>query len=84
MGGTTPRALTIGATPVAIQPVSGRCSFAPVGPTTLGTTPISVILQQAGNRNTATTSVNFYGQITANQPTVPTTGKRQAQHTRRP
>jgi spore coat protein U-like protein len=33
-----------------------------------------VILNKPATGNTATTSVNFYGQITANQPTVPTIG----------
>ncbi|MFM0361787.1 Csu type fimbrial protein [Paraburkholderia sediminicola] len=74
MGGTTPRALTIGATQLQYNLYQDAAHSLPWGSTTLGTTPISVILNKPATGDTATTSVNFYGQITANQPTVPTTG----------
>ncbi|MFL9952773.1 MAG: spore coat U domain-containing protein [Paraburkholderia nemoris] len=74
MGGTTPRALTIGANRLQYNLYQDAAYSLPWGSTTLGTTPISVILNKPATGNTATTSVNFYGQITANQPTVPTIG----------
>ncbi|CAE6728596.1 Csu type fimbrial protein [Paraburkholderia aspalathi] len=74
MGGTTPRALTIGANQLQYNLYQDAALSLPWGSTTLGTTPISVTLNKPVTGNTATTSVNFYGQITANQPTVPTTG----------
>ena len=74
MGGTTPRALTIGANQLQYNLYQDAAYSLPWGSTTLGTTPISVILNKPATGNTATTSVNFYGQITANQPTVPTIG----------
>ena len=74
MGGTTPRALTIGANQLQYNLYQDAALSLPWGSTTLGTIPISVTLNKPVTGNTATTSVNFYGQITANQPTVPTTG----------
>ena len=74
MGGTTPRALTIGANRLQYNLYQDAAYSLPWGSTTLGATPISVILNKPATGNTATTSVNFYGQITANQPTVPTIG----------
>ncbi|MFM0187692.1 spore coat U domain-containing protein [Paraburkholderia nemoris] len=74
MGGTTPRALTIGANQLQYNLYQDAAYSLPWGSTMLGTTPISVILNKPATGNTATTSVNFYGQITANQPTVPTIG----------
>ena len=74
MGGTTPRALTIGANQLQYNLYQDAALSLPWGSTTLGTTPISVTLNKPVTGTTATTSVNFYGQITANQPTVPTTG----------
>jgi spore coat protein U-like protein len=42
------------------------------GSTALGTTPISLILDKPLTGSSTSTTVNVYGQITANQPTVPT------------
>jgi spore coat protein U-like protein len=44
------------------------------GSTALGTTPISLILDKPLTSSTASATVNFYGQVNPNQPTVPTSG----------
>jgi len=46
-----------------------------------GTTPISLTLTKPGLGTTASTSVTIYGQITANQPTVPTVGNSSTTYT---
>ncbi|WP_434109114.1 Csu type fimbrial protein [Paraburkholderia caffeinilytica] len=74
MGGTTPRYLTIGANQLQYNLYQDAAHSLAWGSTALGTTPISVVLNKPLTGNTATTSVNFYGQITASQPTVPTSG----------
>lgn len=74
MGGTTPRYLAIGANQLQYNLYQDAAHSLAWGSTALGTTPISVVLNKPLTGNTATTSVNFYGQITASQPTVPTSG----------
>lgn len=44
------------------------------GSTALGTTPISLILNKPLTGVTTSTTVNYYGQVASNQPTVPTVG----------
>ncbi|HZZ03745.1 spore coat U domain-containing protein [Paraburkholderia sp.] len=74
MGGTTPRYLAIGSNQLQYNLYQDAAHSLAWGSTALGTTPISVTLNKPVTGNTATTSVNFYGQITASQPTVPTSG----------
>jgi spore coat protein U-like protein len=74
MGGTTPRALTSGTNTLQYNLYQDSANSVPWGSTTLGTTPISLVLNKPLTGTTASASVNFYGQILANQPTVPTTG----------
>ncbi|MFM0045058.1 Csu type fimbrial protein [Paraburkholderia sediminicola] len=74
MGGTTPRYLAIGSNQLQYNLYQDAAHSLAWGSTALGTTPISVTLNKPLTGNTATTSVNFYGQITASQPTVPTSG----------
>ncbi|MFM0155763.1 spore coat U domain-containing protein [Paraburkholderia sediminicola] len=74
MGGTTPRYLAIGSNQLQYNLYQDAAHSLAWGSTALGTTPISVTLSKPLTGNTATTSVNFYGQITASQPTVPTSG----------
>jgi spore coat protein U-like protein len=74
MGGTTPRALTSGANALQYNLYQDAADSIPWGSTTLGTTPISLVLNKPLTGNTASATVNFYGQISANQPAVPTTG----------
>jgi spore coat protein U-like protein len=74
MGGTTPRYLAIGSNQLQYNLYQDAAHSLAWGSTALGTTPISVTLNKPLASNTATTSVNFYGQITASQPTVPTSG----------
>jgi spore coat protein U-like protein len=74
MGGTTPRALSIGTNTLLYNLYQDAAHSVPWGATTLGTTPISLILNKPLTGTTASANVNFYGQVIANQPTVPTTG----------
>ncbi|MFL9868358.1 spore coat U domain-containing protein [Paraburkholderia fungorum] len=73
-GGTTPRYLGSGSSQLQYGLYQDAAHSIAWGSTALGTTPISAILNKPLLGNTATTSVNFYGQITANQATVPTIG----------
>ncbi|MFM0415095.1 Csu type fimbrial protein [Paraburkholderia aromaticivorans] len=74
MGGTTPRYLSIAGNQLRYDLYQDAAHSLAWGSTTLGTTPISVTLAKPVSGNTASATVNFYGQIAANQPTVPTTG----------
>ncbi|MFM0738885.1 spore coat U domain-containing protein [Paraburkholderia xenovorans] len=74
MGGTTPRYLTSGTNQMQYGLYQDAAYSVPWGSTALGGTPISVILSKPLLGTTASASVTFYGQIAANQPTVPTTG----------
>jgi spore coat protein U-like protein len=74
MGGTTPRYLSIAGNHLRYDLYQDAAHSLAWGSTALGTTPISVTLAKPVSGNTASATVNFYGQIAANQPTVPTTG----------
>jgi len=74
MGGTTPRYLSIAGNQLRYDLYQDAAHSLAWGSTALGTTPISVTLAKPVSGNTASATVNFYGQIAANQPTVPTTG----------
>jgi spore coat protein U-like protein len=74
MGGTTPRYMTSGTNQLQYNLFQDAAYSLPWGSTILGTTPISVTLTKPATATTASVSVNFYGQVAANQPTVPTTG----------
>ncbi|MFM0396519.1 Csu type fimbrial protein [Paraburkholderia phytofirmans] len=74
MGGTTPRYLSAGSNQLQYDLYQDAAHSLAWGSTTLGTTPISLTLQKPVSGTTASATVNFYGQIAANQPTVPTTG----------
>ncbi|MFM0057767.1 spore coat U domain-containing protein [Paraburkholderia phytofirmans] len=74
MGGTTPRYLNAGSNQLQYDLYQDAAHSLAWGSTTLGTTPISLTLQKPVSGTTASATVNFYGQIAANQPTVPTTG----------
>lgn len=74
MGGTTPRAMTSGANQLQYNLYRDGGYSIPWGSSALGTTPISLILNKPLTDVTASATVNFYGQVSSNQPTVPTTG----------
>ncbi|WGS50935.1 spore coat U domain-containing protein [Paraburkholderia sp. D15] len=72
MNGTTPRAMANGTSQLQYNLYQDAAYSIPWGSTTLGTTPISLILNKPATDTTASATVNFYGQILGNQPTVPT------------
>ncbi|NYH19003.1 Csu type fimbrial protein [Paraburkholderia bryophila] len=74
MGGTTPRSMTSGANQLQYNLYQDGGYSIPWGSSALGTTPISLILNKPLTDVTASATVNFYGQVSSNQPTVPTTG----------
>lgn len=74
MGGTTPRYLSVGGNQLQYDLYQDAAHSLAWGSTTLGTTPISVTLVKPLSGTSASATVNFYGQVTANQPTVPTSG----------
>lgn len=74
MGGTTPRYMTSGANQLQYNLYQDGGYSIPWGSSALGTTPISLILNKPLTDVTASATVNFYGQVSSNQPTVPTTG----------
>lgn len=74
MGGTTPRSMTSGANQLQYNLYQDGGYTIPWGSSALGTTPISLILNKPLTDVTASATVNFYGQVSSNQPTVPTTG----------
>ena len=74
MGGTTPRYLSIGSNQLQYGLYQDAAHSLAWGSSALGTAPISLTLTKPVSGTTASATVNFYGQITANQPTVPTTG----------
>jgi spore coat protein U-like protein len=69
-----PRALTMsgGAATMQYELYSDQAHTIPWGSTNVGTTPISVQVTQPLLGTSATVSIPYYGQIAANQPTVPT------------
>ncbi|RKE24241.1 spore coat protein U-like protein [Paraburkholderia sp. BL23I1N1] len=74
LNGTTPRYLGSGSNQLQYGLYQDAAHSLAWGSTALGTNPISVVLNKPVTGTTATASVNFYGQIAGNQPTVPTTG----------
>ncbi|WP_345813419.1 spore coat U domain-containing protein [Paraburkholderia sp. PREW-6R] len=74
MGGTSPRYLASGANQMQYDLYQDAAHSLAWGSTALGTTPISLVLDKPATGTTASASVNFYGQIAASQPGVPTTG----------
>nr|WP_238535649.1 MULTISPECIES: spore coat U domain-containing protein [Paraburkholderia] len=74
MGGTTPRHLSAGSNQLQYDLYQDAAHSLAWGSSTLGTTPISLTLEKPVSGTTASATVNFYGQIAANQPAVPTTG----------
>jgi spore coat protein U-like protein len=74
MGGTTPRYLNAGSNQLQYDLYQDAAHSLAWGSSTLGTTPIALTLEKPLSGTTASATVNFYGQIAANQPTVPTTG----------
>jgi spore coat protein U-like protein len=74
MGGTTPRYLSVGGNQLQYGLYQDAAHSLAWGSSALGTTPISLTLVKPVSGTTASATVNFYGQIVANQPTVPTTG----------
>lgn len=74
MGGTSPRYLTSGTNRMQYDLYQDAAHSLAWGSTALGTTPISLVLDKPATGTTASASVNFYGQIAASQPSVPTTG----------
>jgi spore coat protein U-like protein len=74
MGGTSPRYLTSGTNRMQYDLYQDAGHSLAWGSAALGTTPISLVLDKPATGTTASASVNFYGQIAASQPSVPTTG----------
>ncbi|WCM20824.1 spore coat U domain-containing protein [Paraburkholderia bryophila] len=72
MGGTTPRYMTSGANQLQYNLYQDGGYSIAWGSSALGTTPISLILNKPLTDVTASATVNFYGQVSSNQPTVPT------------
>lgn len=64
--------LTNGGNALAYNLFTDAARALPWGSAAAGTTPISVILSKPAVGLTASTTVNYYGQVSANQPTVPT------------
>lgn len=74
MGGAAPRYMNVGSSQLQYNLFQDAAHSLAWGSAALGTTPISVILNKPVSGTTASTSVNFYGLVAANQPTVPTVG----------
>ncbi|MCC8396250.1 spore coat U domain-containing protein [Paraburkholderia sp. MMS20-SJTR3] len=74
LGGTRPRYLASGIGQVRYDLYRDAAHSLAWGSTALGTTPISLTLDKPLNGTRASATVNFYGLIAANPPTVPTTG----------
>nr|WP_260853940.1 spore coat U domain-containing protein [Paraburkholderia sp. BCC1886] len=71
LGGTSPRYMSAGSNQLQYDLYQDAGHSQLWGSTTLGTTPISLVLNKPLTGTTASASVNYYGQIAANQPTVP-------------
>jgi len=74
LGGTSPRDLVNGSNQMQYDLYQDPAHSLAWGSIYYGTTPISLTLVKPGLGTTASTSVTIYGQITANQPSVPTVG----------
>lgn len=81
LGGTSPRSLVNGANQMQYDLYQDAAHSLAWGSIYFGTTPISLTLTKPGLGTTASTSVTIYGQITANQPTVPTVGNSSTTYT---
>jgi len=68
----TPRAMTAGSNTLAYGLYTDAGRTVSWGASTLNTTPLSVTLAKPLTGTTASATVTYYGQVTANQPTVPT------------
>ena len=67
-----PRTLSAGANTMAYGLYTDNARTIPWGAASLGSTPLSVTLAKPVTGTTASATVTFYGQVTSNQPTVPT------------
>ncbi|WP_038801929.1 spore coat protein U domain-containing protein [Burkholderia oklahomensis] len=74
LGGTTPRYLTNGSNQMLYDLYQDSGHTLSWGSTYSGTTPISLTLVKPALSTTTSSNVTIYGQIAANQPTVPTVG----------
>jgi spore coat protein U-like protein len=81
LSGTSPRDLVNGANQMQYDLYQDVAHSLAWGSIYYGTTPISLTLTKPGLGTTASTSVTIYGQITANQPTVPTVGNSSTTYT---
>lgn len=72
LGGTSPRDMANGTNQLIYDLYQDAAHSLAWGSIYSGTTPISLTLAKPALGTTATTSVTVYGQISANQPTVPT------------
>ncbi|RQT97040.1 hypothetical protein DF146_15295 [Burkholderia cenocepacia] len=74
LGGTSPRSLVNGSNAMQYDLYLDAAHSVAWGSIYSGTTPASVTLVKPALGTSASATVTVYGQITANQPTVPTTG----------
>ncbi|OXJ16232.1 Csu type fimbrial protein [Burkholderia sp. HI2500] len=74
LGGTSPRSLVNGTNAMQYDLYLDAGHSVAWGSIYSGTTPASVTLVKPALGTSASATVTIYGQITANQPTVPTTG----------
>ncbi|MBR8161927.1 spore coat protein U domain-containing protein [Burkholderia vietnamiensis] len=74
LGGTSPRSLVNGSNAMQYDLYLDAAHSVAWGSIYSGTTPASVTLVKPALGTSASATVTIYGQITANQPTVPTTG----------
>ncbi|WP_027784041.1 MULTISPECIES: spore coat U domain-containing protein [Burkholderia] len=74
LGGTSPRSLVNGTNAMQYDLYLDAAHSVAWGSIYSGTTPASVTLVKPALGTSASATVTIYGQITANQPTVPTTG----------
>ncbi|MBR8157022.1 spore coat protein U domain-containing protein [Burkholderia cenocepacia] len=74
LGGTSPRSLVNGTNAMQYDLYLDGGHSVAWGSIYSGTTPASVTLVKPALGTSASATVTIYGQITANQPTVPTTG----------
>ncbi|MCA3845943.1 MAG: spore coat protein U domain-containing protein, partial [Burkholderia sp.] len=74
LGGTSPRSLVNGTNAMQYDLYLDGGHSVAWGSVYSGTTPASVTLAKPALGTSASATVTIYGQITSNQPTVPTTG----------
>lgn len=74
LGGTSPRQLLNGTNQMQYDLYSDAGHSVSWGSTAAGTTPISFTMSKPALSTTLTQPVTVYGQISANQPTVPSVG----------